>query len=79
VNAALCGRVADGNRAMKKGHRLTLGEKAMAALDEAVAGVVETYRRDGRRLAVWRDGKVVRISAEEAARSRARRERETAR
>ncbi len=41
-------------------------EKACQALDEAVAGVVEIHRREGRKLAVWRDGKVAWISPEEA-------------
>jgi len=35
-------------------------------LDEAVAGVVESHRREGRKLAVWRDGKVAWISPDEA-------------
>jgi hypothetical protein len=47
-----------------------LGVMALAALDEAVAGVIERYRRQNRRLAVWQDGKVVRITADEAARVR---------
>ena len=39
----------------------------MQALTEAVAKVVEDHRRRGKPLAVWRDGKAVWISAEEAA------------
>ena len=46
--------------------RAGIQEKACQALDEAVAGVVESHRRDGRKLAVWRDGKVAWISPEEA-------------
>jgi hypothetical protein len=52
--------------------RRTLSDKALAALDEAVAGVVERHRKDGRKLAVWRNGRVVRITADQASRLRAR-------
>lgn len=38
---------------------LTLGEKALKALENAVAKVVEDHRRSGEPMAVWRDGKVV--------------------
>jgi len=44
---------------MKKSRPLTLTERAVRALHDAVAKVVETHRRDGRPLAVWRDGKAV--------------------
>jgi hypothetical protein len=37
--------------------------KALAALREAVAQVVEEHRREGRPLAVWQDGKAVLVSA----------------
>jgi hypothetical protein len=57
---------------MKTSQRGTMADKALAALDEAVAGVVERHRKDGRRMAIWRKGKVVRITAEEALRLRAR-------
>jgi hypothetical protein len=33
--------------------------KALTALQEAVAQVVEEHRRDGRPLAVWQNGKAV--------------------
>ncbi|HUJ08826.1 MAG TPA: hypothetical protein VL171_02265 [Verrucomicrobiae bacterium] len=36
--------------------------KALAALREAVAQVVEEHRREGRKLAVWRNGKAVLVS-----------------
>jgi hypothetical protein len=36
--------------------------KALTALREAVAQVVEEHRREGRPLAVWQDGKAVLIS-----------------
>ena len=36
--------------------------KALKALREAVAEVVEQHRREGRPLAVWRDGKAVLVS-----------------
>jgi hypothetical protein len=51
---------------MKKPVKSTLTEKAMRALTEAVAEVVEDHRRRGKPLAVWRDGKAVWIPATEA-------------
>ena len=45
---------------MKK--RMTLQDKAMAALKEAVRQVVEQHKKTGRPLAIWENGKVVRIS-----------------
>ena len=51
---------------MKKKTELSLTEKAMKALTDAVAEVVEDHRRRGKPLAVWRDGKAVWISATEA-------------
>ena len=36
--------------------------KALAALQEAVAQVVEEHRREGRPLAVWQNGKAVLVS-----------------
>ena len=44
---------------MKK--RKSLHDKAMLALKEAVKEVVERHRKTGRPLAVWKNGKVVRI------------------
>lgn len=44
---------------MKKARSLSLTDKAVRAMHDAVAKVVETHRRDGRPLAVWRDGKAV--------------------
>jgi hypothetical protein len=41
----------------------TLQEKALKALKEAVREVVEQHKRSGRPLAVWRNGKVTKISA----------------
>jgi hypothetical protein len=38
--------------------------KALAAMQEAVAKVVEEHRRDGRPLAIWRDGKAVLVRPE---------------
>jgi hypothetical protein len=40
-----------------------LTRKALAALQSAVAKVVAQHRRDGRPLAVWRNGKAVLVSA----------------
>ncbi len=45
----------------------SLTEKAVAAMQAAVAKVVEEHARTGRPLAVWRDGRVVMIPAREAA------------
>ncbi len=44
---------------MKKRRKPSLTEKAMQALTDAVAKVVEDHRRRGKLLAVWRDGKAV--------------------
>ncbi|MFH1223683.1 MAG: hypothetical protein V1647_05010 [Pseudomonadota bacterium] len=44
---------------MKK--RMSLQDKAMAALEKAVAQVVERHRKEGRKLSVWKNGKAVRI------------------
>lgn len=41
----------------------SLQDKALAALKEAVREVVENHKRTGRPLAVWRNGKVAKISA----------------
>lgn len=43
-----------------------LARKAWAAMQEAVAEIVEEHRRQGRPLAIWRDGKVVWIEPEPA-------------
>ncbi|OGX06858.1 MAG: hypothetical protein A3G87_01515 [Omnitrophica bacterium RIFCSPLOWO2_12_FULL_50_11] len=45
---------------MKK--RMSLQDKAEAALKEAVRQVVERHKKTGRPLAVWQNGKTVRIS-----------------
>jgi hypothetical protein len=39
-----------------------LTRKALAALQSAVAKVVEEHRREGRPLAVWQNGKAVLVS-----------------
>jgi hypothetical protein len=52
---------------MKKRTELSLTQKAMQALSDAVAKVVQEHQRRGRPLAVWRDGKAVWVSATEAA------------
>lgn len=46
---------------MKK--RLSLQDKALLALKEAVRGVIERHRKSNRPLAIWRNGKVVEIPA----------------
>jgi len=45
---------------MKK--RMSLQDKAEAALKEAVRRVVEQHKKTGRSLAVWKNGKTVLIS-----------------
>jgi hypothetical protein len=44
---------------------LPLGQRAEMALKAAVEKVVEEHVRDGRPLYIWRDGKVVEVSAQE--------------
>jgi hypothetical protein len=44
---------------MKKTRKISLTQKAMQALTEAVAIVVEDHRRRGKPLAVWRNGQAV--------------------
>jgi hypothetical protein len=48
---------------MKK--RLSLQDKAEIALKEAVREVVRQHKKTGRKLAVWKNGKTVLISADE--------------
>lgn len=50
---------------MKKPAKSSLTQKAMQALSDAVAKVVEDHRRRAKPLAVWRDGKAVWIPATE--------------
>ena len=45
---------------MKK--RMSLQDKAEEALKKAVRGVVERHKKAGRSLAVWQNGKTVRVS-----------------
>lgn len=49
---------------MKK--RMSLQDKAEAALKKAVRQVVERHKKTGRPLAVWMNGKTVRISPNRA-------------
>jgi len=51
---------------MKARKRSSLTQKAVQALTEAVAEVVEDHRRRARPLAVWRDGKAVWVLATQA-------------
>jgi hypothetical protein len=44
---------------------LPLAQRAEMALQAAVEKVVEEHVRDGRPLSIWRDGKVVEVSAQE--------------
>ena len=45
---------------MKK--RMSLQDKAVVALKQAVRKVIERHKKSGRPLAVWENGKVVLIS-----------------
>jgi hypothetical protein len=51
---------------MKKNLNSSLTDKALAALQAAVAKVIQDHRQRGRPLAVWRNGKAAWISAETA-------------
>jgi hypothetical protein len=51
---------------MKKPIKSSLAEKAMQALNNAVAKAAEEHRRLGIPMAVWRDGRAVSIPAAEA-------------
>jgi len=42
--------------------RMSIQDKAWAAMKEAVRDVVKRHKKTGRPLAIWRDGKVVHIS-----------------
>lgn len=42
--------------------RMSLQDKAEAALRQAVRGVIKEHKKTGRPLAVWKDGKVAYIS-----------------
>lgn len=42
---------------------LSLQDKAELAMKEAVRGVIERHKKNGRPLAVWRNGKLVMIPA----------------
>ena len=44
--------------------RLSLQDKAFLALKKAVRDVVKRHKESGRPLAVWQNGKVVRIRAD---------------
>ncbi|HVZ79234.1 MAG TPA: hypothetical protein VHE12_00380 [bacterium] len=46
---------------MKK--RMSLQDKAEAAMKKAVRQVVEEHKRSGRPLVIWKNGKVVRVPA----------------
>ena len=51
---------------MKKTTKTSLTQKAMQALTEAVAKVVEDHRQRGKPLAVWRNGEAVWMPVETA-------------
>lgn len=49
------------NRKIKR-KRMSLRDKAVAAMQEAIAAVIEDHRRRNVPLAVWKNGKVVMLS-----------------
>jgi uncharacterized protein YacL (UPF0231 family) len=53
------------NEVKKDLKNMSLGEMAEEALKKAVARVVEEHRRSGEPLAVWRDGEVVHVPADQ--------------
>jgi len=53
---------------MKK--RLSLQDKAMLALKEAVREVIEQHKKTGRPLPIWENGKLKYISAAQALKRR---------
>ena len=53
---------------------MSLGEMAEEALKKAVARVVEEHRKSGKPLAVWRDGEIVHVPADQLQRPGGRRE-----
>jgi hypothetical protein len=51
---------------MKK--KMTWQDKAEAAMKDAVREVVENHKKSGLPLSIWKNGKVMRVSAEKAMR-----------
>ena len=51
---------------MKTGR--TLQDKAMLALQQAVKNVIKRHKQTGQLLAIWENGKVIEISADQALR-----------
>lgn len=49
----------------KRWAEVSLGERAEAALKKAVAKAIADHKQTGDPIAVWRDGKVMWISAED--------------
>ena len=62
------------NEVKKDIKNMSLGEMAEEALKKAVARVVEEHRKSGEPLAVWRDGEVVHVPADQLQRPEGRRE-----
>ena len=50
---------------MKKHRRYSLEDKALRALKEAVREVVKRHAQSGRPLAIWQNGRVVKVSADQ--------------
>ena len=42
---------------------ITLQDKAVLAMKSAIRQVVEEHKKSGRPLAIWKNGKMVRVSA----------------
>jgi hypothetical protein len=47
---------------MQKKKRMSLQDKAEAAIKDAVRKVIEQHKKTGRPLSIWRDGRVVHVS-----------------
>ena len=46
---------------MKK--RITLQDKAVLAMKSAIREVIENHKKSGRPLAIWKNGRTIRVSA----------------
>ncbi|MCK4820525.1 hypothetical protein KA005_32470 [bacterium] len=52
--------------------RQSLHDKAFKALKEAIREVIERHKETGRSLAVWQNGRLIHMSAQEALRKNAK-------
>ena len=54
------------NQSNKAVHRGPLHDEALQAMRDMIPGVIEEHRRHGQTLVIWRDGKIVEITPDEA-------------